>query len=258
MQVNKQMKIGLAVFLGISITYASSSYADGLSDMKSALLRLQGQTPIRAHVEAKTWNRSGSGKDTEEYNGVASVTVEDNQRGLSVLLGKDLLAKLEAEERAKEKDKKAKTPTLAALGDVNSTSLRPLVSAANSVSSMIEGKIFKAEKMDSYDGKPARMLSFEHSIDALSERDRKYVKSLSGSLDIWIAADGSPLASRNVQDVHGRAFLVVTFDAKSTDERVYNVIGDRLVIAKSESSNSSSGMGEKGESKTSKTLKILN
>ncbi|MEO8502426.1 MAG: hypothetical protein ABI609_00875 [Acidobacteriota bacterium] len=249
--------MGVAFAWMMLATYASTSHADGLSDMKSVLLRLQGQTPIKAQVEAKTWNRSGTGKDTEEFSGTASVMVEDDQRGLSVLLSKELLAKLDTEERAKEKDKKAKTPTLAALGDVNSTALRPLVSAASSITSMIEGKVFKAETMDTFDGKPARMLSFAPSIDALSEREKKVVKSLSGSLDIWIATDGTPLASRNVQVVHGSAFLVVSFDARNSDDRVYTVIGDRLVVVKYESTNSSSGMGETGETKTTKTLKVI-
>ena len=249
----------LALMFAVSVcAQPTLAYADGLSDMKAALLRLQGETPINAEVEAKTWNRQGSGKNTEEHDGLISVTVEDNQHGFSVLLSKDLLTKLEAEERAKEKDKKARTPTLAALRAASVTSLRPLVSAANSITSMIEGTVFKAERMDSFDGKPVRMLSFEYGIDSLPELGRKYVKRVSGSLDIWVAADGTPLASRNVLDLHGRAFLVATFDTKNSDEKVYNVIGDRLVIVKHETTDSSTAMGHKGENRGSSTVKVVN
>ena len=249
----------LALMFAVTVcAQPTLAYADGLSDMKAALLRLKGGASIKAEVESKTWSGQDVDKDTTEHEGLISVTVEDNQRGFSVLLSKDLLTKLEAEERAKEQDKKAKTPTLAALGAASITSLRPLVSAATSIASMIEGTAFKAERMDSFDGKPVRMLSFEHGIDSLPEEGRKYVKKLSGLIDIWIAADGTPLASRKVLDLHGRAFLVATFDSKDSDEKVYNVIGDRLVVVKHEHINTSTALGHKSESRDSKTVKIVN
>ena len=109
------------------IALGTPAHADGVSDLKSALARLQGQTPLRAQVDAKTWNRQGDGKETDETQGTASVTVEEGARGLSVLYSKEMLAKLEAEERNKERDSKAKTPTLSALTEVNSSALRPML-----------------------------------------------------------------------------------------------------------------------------------
>ena len=53
------------------------AHADGLADLKSAMTRLQGQTPFKAHVEAKTWNKQGEGKDAEEAQGQASVNIEE-------------------------------------------------------------------------------------------------------------------------------------------------------------------------------------
>jgi hypothetical protein len=232
-------------------------YADGLSDLKTALSKLNGQTPLKAMVEVKTWNRQGEGKELEESSGNASVTMEESTHGMQILYSKEMLMKLEAEERAKEKDPKAKTPTLAASGDVNSSSLRPLMSAAGTLQRSIDKAVFKSEKNDSFNGKPARVLSFELSIDKLNERDRKYLKKLEGGLDVWIAADGTPLASRYTQMIHGRAFVVISFDMKNEEETVFGVSGDHLLVMRKESKNSGSGMGEKGESKTVKTLQVL-
>ena len=228
-----------------------------MSDLKSALVRLQGQSPLKAQVEAKTWSRQGDSKESNETQGSASVTVEEGARGLSVLYSKDMLTKLEAEERNKERDAKAKTPTLSALNEVNSSSLRPMLSAASSLSRSLEKAIFKAEKADTYNGKPARHLSFDLTLDKLSEKDRKYVKKFEGALEVWISEDGTPVASRSSQTVSGRAYVVVSFEFKNEEDHVYSVVGDRLVATKKESRTSGSGMGEKGEGRSVKTLQVL-
>jgi hypothetical protein len=238
------------------VALAGAAQADGAADLKSALARLQGQGPLKAVIEAKTWSRQIDGKDTEETQGHVSVVVEEGARGLQVLYAKDLLGRLESEERNKERDPKAKTPTLSALNEVNSSALRPMISAASSLSRNLEKAQFKSEKAETYNGKPARLLNFALSIDKLSEKDRKYVKSFEGSLDVWIAEDGTPYASRLSQTLSGRAFVVVTFDAKNDDEMVYGLVGDRLVTLKRESRNTSSGMGEKGESRVTRTLQV--
>lgn len=232
------------------------AHADGLNDLKTALARLQGQTPVKALVEAKTWNRQGEGKEAEETHGLASVSVEETPRGLQVLYSKDMLTKLELEERQREADKKAKTPTLSALSEVNSSSLRPMISAAGGLSRSLEKANFKSEKMDAYNGKPARLLSFDLSMDKLGEKERKYMKKLDGQIQVWIAADGTPLASKTSQVVSGRAFVLISFEMKSEEEWVYATVGDRLVALKKESKNSGSGMGEKGEGKVTKTLQL--
>ncbi len=248
---------GLTASLALALTVVSSAaHADGLSDLKAALARLQGQTPLKAVVEAKTWNRQGEGKELEETHGIASVLVEETGRGLHVLYSKEMLAKLEAEERLKEKDNKAKTPTLSALSEVNSSALRPMISAAGGLTRSMEKATYKSEKLDSFNGKPARLLSFELSIDKLSEKDRKYMKKFDGNLDIWIAADGTPLASRQTQAISGRAFIVISFEMKNEEEWIYSTLGDRLIALKKESKNSGSGMGEKGEGKVTKTLQL--
>lgn len=235
---------------------ATTAHADGLSELKAALGRLHGQVPIKAVVEVKTWSRSGDGKDLEESNGLANVSIEDSTRGLQVLYSKELLSKLEAEEHNKEKDSKAKTPTLSALNEVNSSALRPMISAASTLARSLEKAVFKSEKMDNYNGKPARLLNFELSIDKLSQKERKYMKKFDGSIDVWIAADGTPLASRSSQAVSGRAFVLISFEMKNEEEWVYALVGDRLIATRKESKNSGSGMGEKGEGKTVKTLQV--
>ena len=254
LQVCPWAKMALLVSV---LALGAQAHADGVTDLKSALARLQGQSPLKAQVDAKTWNRQGDSKESDETQGAASVTVEEGVRGLSVLYSKDMLVKLEAEERNKERDAKAKTPTLSALSEVNSSSLRPMLSAASSLSRSLDKAIFRAEKPDTYNGKPVRHLSFDLTLDKISEKDRKYVKKFEGSLDVWVAEDGTPVASRSSQTVSGRAYVVVSFEFKNEEDHVYSVVGDRLVATKKETRTSGSGMGEKGEGRAVKTLQVL-
>lgn len=248
--------ISVASVVLMSMLCAPASYADGLSDLKTALAKYQGQTPVRALVEAKTWNRQGEGKDLEETNGLAGVIADESSRGLQVTYSKDMLNRLETEARLKEKNAQAKTPTTAALSEVNSSALIPLLSASGGLLRAIEKANFKSEKADTYNGKPARLLSFELSIDKLTEKERKYMKKFDGSLDVWIAEDGTPLASRKKQAVSGRAYVVISFEFKNDEDWVYGLVGDRLVGLRKETRNSGSGMGEKSDVKVVKTVQV--
>lgn len=246
---------GLAV-AGLFSLFFGTARADGLGDLNAALARLQGQMPIKAQVELKAWRREGEGKAAEEESGQATVTVEGGPAGLQVLYGKDLLAKVEAEQRARVKDPKLKTPIGFALGEMKATELRSMVSTADALSREIEEAVFSGEKADSYKGKPARLLSFTLSLDKVPEKDRKYVKKFEGGIEVWIAADGTPLASHFHFDVRGRAFVVVSFTQKMDETRQYGVSGDHLLLLRKESRNTTAGAGDKIESKIVKTLQL--
>lgn len=248
----------ILILAGLAITCATPARADGVADLRSALQRFNSTTPLKVQVEARTWNRKGEGKDLEERHGLANVLVDDGPKGIQITYSRDLLNKLDAEEKAKEKDPKIKTPTISALGDVNASNLRSLLSAASSVNFLMEKADFLGEKVDTYQGKSARLLSFAFNQNRLSESERKYMKKYEGNLDIWIAADGTPLACKAWQKISSRAYMVVNFDVKSEEEWQFGIVGDRLVALKKESKTSGAGMGEKSESKVTKTLQILN
>jgi hypothetical protein len=230
--------------------------ANGINDLKAALARLQGNTPVKAVLEVKSSTRRGEGKDADEREGQASIGVEAGPSGMQVLYSKDILTRMANEEIASGKDSKAKTPTLTALRDGNARELMPMLSAAGGLTRMLSKAVFKSEKASTYGGKPARLLSFELPLDVISEKDRKYVKKFDASFSIWIADDGTPLASQGIQNIAGSIFVVIRFTIKNEDSAVYAVVGDRLLTLRKEASNSASGAGEQGDSKTVKTLQV--
>jgi hypothetical protein len=241
---------------GLLSTLCNVAHADGLADLKTALARLNGHTPVKGVLESKTWSKQGSGKDAEERSGQASVAIDDSARGLQMLYTRELLSKAEAEELAREKDKKIQTPTLSAMREISSGELRPMIFAARTLSRSVEKGVFKSEKAEAYAGKPARLLTFDIPVESMSEKEREYIKKFESTLSVWVAADGTPLASRVVQNVSGRAFIVVTFESSNDEQNVYAQVGDRLVSIRKETKNNGAGMGEKGESKSVKTLQL--
>ena len=247
--IQKMIMLGMALWV-------TQVHADGVTDLKAALVKLQGNTPLKASIESKSWNRQGEGKKAEEMQATASVNIEDSTRGLQVMYSKDLLARLQSEERAKEKDANSKMPMTTTLKEFNANELRPMVSAANNLSHRLEPAVYKQEKQDTFNGKPARLLSFDIPVEHLSAKERKYLKTYEGKLDIWIDADGTPLASRVSETIKGSAFVVVSFEAKEDESVVYGVTGDRLVVLRKESKNLSAGAGEQNETRVIKSLQI--
>jgi hypothetical protein len=223
--------------------------ADGLADLKAALVRLQGSSPVKGQFELSLQRRQGEGADAEESQAQLSVTLEDGPQGLQVLFGRELLARIEAEQRAVADNPKAKTFTLNALNELQVSDLKRVIAAASTLARTLQAAHFKEEKPEAWNGKPARLLSFEMPLDKLPERQRKYVKQFDASFEVWIAADGTPLASRVRQRVSGRAFVVVSFQSNNDEDRVYGVVGDRLVMLQQETRTTASGAGEKDDRK---------
>lgn len=245
-----------AVILTLAMLAASAARADGLADMKAALARSSVAAPFKALIETHTWRKLGEGADAEETRGAVSIGVEDGARGLNVVHGKEVLARMEAELRARAKNPDGKTPTLSALDELGPRDVLAMTSAAASLSRIIERGQFKGERTDTYQGKSVRALTFDMPMSSLSTREKKYAKKFSSVLDVWIGADGMPLASRLRQSMSGRAFVVVSFDSVQEENSVYAVVAERLLAVRKETRGHASGAGEKDERKVVTTLQV--
>lgn len=252
--LNGLLALGVTIGAFAAMLLCGPARADGLADLKAALSRLQAQTPLKATLEAKTWRRSGEGRDADEYSGSASVALEDGSQGMRLQYGRELLTRMDGEQQAMAKNPNAKTPTLYAMRELGPDDLRPMVSAAEGLARQLERTTFKGEKAATHNGKPARQLSFSVPVTALSDRERKYLKEFDGRFDVWIDAAGTPLASHLNLQASGRAFVVVGFDYKQDEQCPYALAGDRLLVTRKESKTSNAGAGEKSEDRVVKTL----
>jgi len=216
--------------------------ANGFADLQAALARQQALVPVKGNFRVETWSRQGEGKEASDEQGQAVLNFDDGAQGLRLQFSRETLQRVEQEERASEKDGKAPTPVL--------TGLRALELAE------LEEATPKAEVTELWNGQPARRLTYEFGLGRLKERDRKYVNKVDGKLELWIAADGTPLASRTQTALSGRAFVVVSFDATSHEEQMFQPVQGRLVTVRRENRNQSSGAGEKVENRTVRTIQL--
>ncbi|MES2125882.1 MAG: hypothetical protein V4463_01300 [Pseudomonadota bacterium] len=241
-----------SIVAGLCSLALGPAHADGMSDLKAALARLKGQASLHAVLDTRTTRRLGDGPEDQ---GQASVILDDGSHGLQVTYPRETAARMAREVAARGRDPNAKAPTAAALREVDAIDLLQLASAVGAIERALAGAVFKGERPDNRGGKAVRLLSFAMPIETLSERDRKYAKSLDASYDIWIDSDGTPLASRLHQVIGGRAFIVVGFDTRYDELCTYQQSGDRLLVLRKESSSSASGAGERDERKTITTLR---
>ena len=243
----------LSTCLLVSSTFA---HADGLADLKAVLPKLSSAQPIKAQLSVKTQQRHGEGSDATVDQGAISIGVEDDAQGLRTQLSAELLAKLRAEGVASEQDANAPTPAGLALQQLGVRDVRALTAAADTLSRLLARATFKQEAATTLNGQAARLLTFDLGAGPLRERDKKYVKKIEGSLQVWIAADGSPLEARSQLKISGRAMVVISFEQTQSDRLVFARAGERLIVVTREQVQSSSGGGEKGETTTSYALQL--
>jgi hypothetical protein len=231
--------------------------ADGVAELRAALARPQGTVALRGLFKADTTSRQGDAADAEDDRGQAQVQFEDGPQGLRLMFGRDTLQRVEQEERTRQRDPKARTPTLTGLKALEVNELRGMLSPTAALLALLDDATPKAEVSEAWNGQPARRLSFELGLGKMRERDRKYIKKYEGTLDIWIGAEGWPLALRQQTQASGRAFLVVTFEMRAKEEQTFLLVDDRLVVARRDSRGSGAGAGEKGESHALRELQLL-
>jgi hypothetical protein len=249
---------GSCVLLSVALLLLPPAVrADPVAQLKSALQKLSGQSAIKARVSASVWSRTGEGADATTESGQASVVAELGAFGLRMTYGADLLAKMAAEEDLRERDPKVRPATSTTLAAIDQGTVQEVLHATPELTRLLRRATLKSETAEQFNGQPARKLAFELGPPPMSERERKYVNKMDATLDVWIAPDGTPLGHRMRSNVAGRAFVVISFEARSEEDVSYTVAGDRLVVARREARNSGSGAGERGESRRVVTTTVL-
>ena len=242
------MRVLLVLLLSCSILRA-----DGLSDLKATLARLTAQDPIKARVELQISSRDDNGGKSKADEGAATARVEAGPDGLRIFWSREQVQAAALELAAK--DPEAPTPVRRAMGALSATRLQDYLNGAPNLLRQLDGAELTGEKADTWQGQPARLLSFKLNPH-MSERDRKRIKEMDAAAQVWIGGDGVPLAAESHVNVKGRALLVISFESSSKEEFRFAHVGDRLVVIRHVRENSGSGGGEGGSQKTIATLTV--
>jgi hypothetical protein len=240
--------LALSAGLLLSVPVAQAS---GLDDLRNALAGLQGTSPIRVTLNAEVTTASRNDDDkVRNASGTASLTAEDGPQGLRLNYPRDIIVKAMAEGVGRQTDSTAPIPVRNALNELDYSDVHSMVHAAETLLTRLEGAKLKSERVEAWSGKPARLLSLELTV----AKNQQFVDKQSATLDVWIDEAGRPLASRAQTMSKGSAYIVVSFEVRNSEDRVYKVIGDRLLVVRRDSSGSGSGAGQRGETKVTVNL----
>jgi hypothetical protein len=220
--------------------------ANGLSDLKAALMRYEAKATIKGTVEAQTWNVQGKDKDATETKGKASAQIEYGPTGLKMQVGRQFLQQLdmEARERSTEKEGPSQSLALNAIWALDMRRVGNLMNPAEELSSFLETATFLSESIETHNGKKARALYFSSSAGGTSQRLRRWLKDFNSTIKIWIGEDGSPLGYWRSVQLKGRAFLVISLEQNSEETIAYSNVAGHLVCARQEEKQEFQGGGE--------------
>lgn len=227
---NKALKIPISL---ICLSLSSvNSYAGGLEDLKAALSRLKGHTPVKAQITNRFEQARGSGADVDVKKGEVTVEASDNEQGLSVLYDANLLRLIDEEEKARVEDEDAQTPTLMGLNNnMGTMDMRvKFSSAAHMEKRLMQANLVSEEEIER-DGQRLRKLQFDLPIDAIisDKTTRKYVDKFDANYSIVIDDSGYPVESEMSFKGKGRAYIVLSVKAEVSNRSTYQVYGERLL-----------------------------
>jgi hypothetical protein len=252
-ETNRRTVGAWALALGVLVAAHAvpAAGADGLDDLRTTLEGLRGTMPVKVSLTAQVTTVSKDDDDkVRNASGSATLTAEDGPQGLRLAFPRDVIVKAVAEGAGRQTDSTAPIPTRNALNELDYADVHSMVHAAETLLMRLEGAKLKAERVEAWNGKPARVLSLELTV----AKNQQFVDKQSSTMDIWIDEAGRPLVSRAQAMSKGSAYIVVTFEVKNREDRVYSVVGDRLLVTRRDSSGSGSGAGQRGETKATVTL----
>lgn len=225
--------------------------ADGQADLRNALARLTPQGSLKATAEFRIWRNTGTEKQPKILQGHLQATVEDGPTGLRLTWPVAVLNQARQEARLQAQNPEAPDPVRTAMRELDALQVRTCLDAAEDLLRDLDQAKFLEERVEAWQDKPARLLSFRLE-PKLSEDTKKALKKLDATLKLWIAPDGTPLASSS--SVYFKASkMLISIESTQKEERSFTTQGNRLVIQSQTQEETSSAMGDR-----SQTKKVLN
>lgn len=246
----------LVKFLLLPLLFAPTLlFADGLTDVRAALQKLQSDQTIRARVEIKTRRSGGESSKQKQSESVSTVIVESGVEGLKLSWSPEQIKasrKAAWAETANPDAPKSEIATLKALEPGHALNL---LDAADPLRRGLERAVLLEDKSETRKGKPARLLVIRIDI-ALDEEERKALKSSEAIEKVWLDGDGIPVAMERNIDARFSKFLI-GFKIHEHETREFQRVGGRLVTTASTKESSGSGFGHTEEAHSSTTVTLL-
>lgn len=233
---------------------ATSLSADPLATVRTALGRFPAQQSARATYELQRSVKNEGKFGNDNFSGKIAVDLEASSGGYHIVVGRPLLDQIGREQEARNRNPKLNTPTTSALRQINAVEAADALDFAPSLLRMIEGAKLVSDAAGTWAGKPARVLVLR-GADRLDPDDASKVKMSENRLTLWLDAENVPLAVEHVTNAKF-SFLFLKGEMKEKKSWHLSRAADRLVRARFESTQNSSGMGQKGNETVVATVRV--
>jgi hypothetical protein len=230
-------------------------FADGLTDVRAALQRLQSDQPLRARVEIKTRRSGGESTKQKQSESVSSVIVESGVDGFKLSWSPDQIKASRKAAWTEATNPETPRSDIATLKTLEPGHALNLLDAADPLRRGLERARLVEDKSDKYKGKPARLLVIRIEL-TLDEEERKALKSSDAIEKLWLDSDGVPLAMDRTIDAKFSKFLI-GFKIHEHETREFQRAAGRLVTISSAKESSGAGLGHSEENYTTIAVTLL-
>jgi hypothetical protein len=207
--------------------------AGGASDLARRLEGLHAQTRVAVRLRMDLRLERTLHRQTVRGEASLQVDVEEDESGLRVRWEPDLLRQANEEERTHDQEPDRLTPLREGLKDLDPARLGHLLDQTGSLAGLTKGDPVE-ESAEAFEGRDARRLVFQFE-PRLSWTERYYLRKSEGRFKVWIASDGTPLASESHATFNGKTSRAFgRFEGSTTVRTRYAVAGGRLRVAERE------------------------
>lgn len=227
------------------ILLAAPLRADGLSDLKAALTRLQGRDQARAEVELHLWKRKADGGTTIQTQGEGRAWIEDGPGGTTLRFSPQLLDQVNREGLEKVKHPDSSTPKTDCMDEMGARRLAEFMGYAPVLLRDLEQCHLLGEEPVTLDGKPARILRFSAN-PSLPSSLKKLLDRLDTDVRVWIEIDGTPLAAE-INYTYKGSKLFIGFNGSHKERLDFKTRQQRLLVTRHDWEENYQGFGQKNE-----------
>ena len=229
--------------------------ADGLTDVRATLQKLQSDQPLRARVEIKTRRLGGESDKQKQSQATSTVMVASGPEGLTLNWSPEQIKQSRKAAWAATANPDVPPSDLAMLKALGGGEALNLLDAADPLRRGLEKAVLREDKRDTHQGKPVRLLVMKVEL-GLDEEERKALKSSEATMKLWLDADGVPLAmERDIQAKFSK--FLISFRVHEHETREFQRAGGRLVITRASKDSSGSGFGHTDESHSTTVVTLL-
>lgn len=255
MRIRTLAPIILALTLLVpGLSQATSS--DGvLAALHTRIESMVADTPVTATLDIQEMHRNGNGDKTKTRNGHITLQLRSDDNGLTVHVPAAQFERATAASKASATDANADTTSSGMLKNYSLSTSQAMLDFAPLLKQILATVTPTGHKDVTRNGKPAQLLSFDMPMSPSAKKDGD-LKDFSGTVELWLDAEGTPLEVRSQTQNKYRKFLI-SFSTYSKQSCQLEVMGDRLICRTRHEESGGAGMGESGKSVTDSKLTAI-